>query len=157
MDEMLEKYFLRKEKEKREERNKLLISEGLYKYEYSEVFKTDIKVPIEVTDDEYLKILECSSITPVHDTEYDENIIARVMRGSAVILFILNFIGSMFISALTTHTSYYSGKTYTEIDFNEFNWTVFLSLVLISFFGCLLMYAVGEIVDKLDRIEKKNN
>lgn len=87
----------------------------------------------------------------------NENVIAQVVKRAAVVLFVLELIGSMFISAITTHSSYYSGNTYLEIDFDEFNWTIFLSLVMINFFGCLLMYAVGEIIDKLDRIEKKSS
>ncbi len=158
MNEMLEKYFLRKEEERKVKekikKDQLLISEGLYEEFYSESEQMYKKIPIEVTDAEYLKIIECSTKMPV---VHNENVIAKIIKKSAIILFFLNFIGSIFLSALTTFTSYYSGNTYLEIDFDEFNWAIFLSLVIVSFFGCLLMYAIGEIVDKLDRIEKKRN
>ena len=149
MSEMLENYFLRKEEERKTKekinRDTFLISEGLYEEVYSESELAYKKIPIEVTDEEFLKVVECSEKIPV---VYSENIIAKIIRKSAIILFVLDFIGSIFISAL---------DEYLEIDFDEFNWSIFLSLVIVSFFGCLLMYAVGEIVDKLDRIEKKSN
>lgn len=149
MSEMLENYFLRKEEERKTKekinRDTFLISEGLYEEVYSESELAYKKIPIEVTDEEFLKVVECSEKIPV---VYSENIIAKIIRKSAIILFVLDFIGSIFISAL---------DEYLEIDFDEFNWAIFLSLVMVSFFGCLLMYAVGEIVDKLDRIEKKRN
>lgn len=149
MSEMLENYFLRKEEERKTKekinRDKFLISEGLYEEVYSESELAYKKIPIEVTDEEFLKVVECSEKIPI---VYSENIIAKIIRKSAIILFVLDFIGSIFLSAL---------DKYLEIDFDEFNWAIFLSLVIVSFFGCLLMYAVGEIVDKLDRIEKKNS
>ncbi len=152
MNKMLENYFMMKEaKEKNEEKAikaRVLISEGLYEKVWSEREQMYEKIPIEVTDEEYMKIAEYAKKKPA---DYIENAVARVVKNSSIILFILNFICSIFLSAITIDS--YG----LDLDFDEFNWAVFLTLVLVSFLGCLLMYAVGEIINKLDRIEKKSS
>ena len=178
MNQILENYFIKKDEEKKiieqkaierekEKRNNILLSEGLYEkvfyesgdkteYIYGEYIEGKYclfkKVPIEVTDEEFLKIVECSGKNDDNESR-NANKISQVIKISSIVLFILNFIGSIFLSALSTYTSYYSGDTYLNIDFDEFNWAIFFSLVIISFFGCLLMYAVGEIIDKLEEIK----
>ena len=57
--------------------------------------------------------------------------VGKVCKGTSIILFILDFIGSIVLGY-------------------KFNWVVFLYGVFAGFIFCLLIYALGEIIDQLE-------
>ena len=69
--------------------------------------------------------------------------IGKVCKGTSIVLFILDFIGSIVL-----------GNTFSipgDYSFSDpsFNWTIFLCGVITGFIFCLLIYALGEIIDQL--------
>ena len=71
-------------------------------------------------------------------------VVGKVCKGTSIVLFILDFIGSIVL-----------GNTFAipdEYSFSDpsFNWTIFLYGVIAGFIFCLLIYALGEIIDQLE-------
>lgn len=62
--------------------------------------------------------------------------VGTVCKGTSIILFILDFIGSIVLG--------------NELGGYDFNWIVFLYGVIAGFIFCLLIYALGEIIDQLE-------
>lgn len=70
---------------------------------------------------------------------YSENVtVGKVCKVSAIVMFILDFIGSI---TLGRSLGYY-----------DFNWGIFFSGIVVGFIFCMLIYAIGEIIDCLDNI-----
>lgn len=64
--------------------------------------------------------------------------VGKVCKGTSIVLFILDFIGSISL-----------GNTFA-FSRHSFNWNVFLYGVIAGFIFCLLIYALGEIIDQLE-------
>ena len=62
--------------------------------------------------------------------------VGKVCKGTSIVLFILDFIGSIVLG--------------NELGGYDFNWVVFLYGVIAGFIFCLLIYALGEIIDQLE-------
>ena len=62
--------------------------------------------------------------------------VGKVCKGTSIVLFILDFIGSIVLG--------------NELGGYDFNWIVFLYGVIAGFIFCLLIYALGEIIDQLE-------
>lgn len=62
--------------------------------------------------------------------------VGTVCKGTSVLLFVLDFIGSIVL-----------GNTFGDLDFN---WSVFLYGIIVGFIFCLLIYALGEIINQLE-------
>ena len=67
--------------------------------------------------------------------------VGKVCKGTSIVLFIFDFIGSVILGNKFAVREYYS---------RSFNWTVFFYGVIIGFIFCLLIYALGEIIDQLE-------
>lgn len=70
--------------------------------------------------------------------------VGKVCKGTSIVLFGLDFIGAIAL-----------GNTFAipgDYSFSDpsFNWTVFLYGVIAGFIFCLLIYALGEIIDQLE-------
>ena len=70
--------------------------------------------------------------------------VGKVCKGTSIVLFILDFIGSIVL-----------GNTFAipgDYSFSDpsFNWTIFLYSVIAGFIFCLLIYALAEIIDQLE-------
>ena len=62
--------------------------------------------------------------------------VGKVCKGTSIVLFILDFIGSIVLG--------------NELGGYDFNWVVFLYGVIAGFIFCLLIYALGEVIDQLE-------
>lgn len=62
--------------------------------------------------------------------------IGKICKGAAVMLFLLEFIGSVVLG--------------NELGVYDFNWIVFLYGVACGFVFCLGIYALGEIINQLE-------
>ncbi|MCI5892459.1 MAG: hypothetical protein MRZ66_03540 [Clostridiales bacterium] len=68
----------------------------------------------------------------------------RVCKDISVVLFILDFIGSIILG----NTFAIQGKH--SFSDPSFNWAIFLYGVIAGFIFCLLIYALGEIIEQLE-------
>ena len=64
--------------------------------------------------------------------------VGKVCKGTSIILFILDFIGSIVLG--------------NELGRYDFNWGVFFYGIVVGFIFCLLIYAIGEIIDQFERL-----
>ena len=62
--------------------------------------------------------------------------VGALCKGTSIVLFILDFIGSIVLG--------------NELGGYDFNWTIFLYGIIVGFVFCLLIYALGEIIDQLE-------
>lgn len=148
MDKQLEKFFSENEKKLEEQKEKHLISLGLYYAEYLEnndktdeychydFYRQDYykKVPISVTDDEYEKIKEISKFDKRNKKP---NKIAELLIVFAVLNYIVGFIIGLVIGSL-------SGSAALILIY----WATFFSS------GSVFL-GLGEIIKLLDKISKK--
>lgn len=70
--------------------------------------------------------------------------IGKVCKVTSIVLLVLDFIGSIVLG----NTFALPGK-YSFSD-PSFNWAIFLCGVIAGFIFCLLIYALGEIIDQLE-------
>ncbi len=70
--------------------------------------------------------------------------IGRICKRTAIVLFILDFIGSIVLGNTFGTPGEYSFQD------PSFNWAIFLYSIIIGFVFCLLIYALGEIIDQLE-------
>jgi len=171
MNEILNNYFKKKEKEQKArlqmQRNDLLLSEGLYQKVYSEkdVYEYDPeypnseldpqtqkvkyykKVPIEITDEEYERVIELSE--PKNNKE-QKNSVASVLTVIAWIVFIAGFIvGIVLGNVEVTRGTYF---TYTD---TEFSFTIALTYWAVSFVSGIFILGFAEIIKLLNDIKNK--
>ena len=70
--------------------------------------------------------------------------VGKVCKGTSIVLFILDFIGSIVLGNTFAIPGRYSFSD------PSFNWTIFFYGVIAGFIFCLLIYALGEIIDQLE-------
>lgn len=164
MNEILANYFAKKENEAKENqrinRNKILLEEGLYEKEYSDKGSDDYpfydrgkyyrKVPIEVTDQEFERILEYRK-DKGEDTIPDKNGVSTALTAIAVMIFISGFVVGIF-------DGYGVAFDFDSMDFEEkFNWILAISSWIDTFVSGTLFLAGSEIIKLLTKIKNTNN
>lgn len=109
MNKKLEEYFAKKEKDKQGQKHakceNLLLSLGLYEEVYSDskVVSPDFpmmgkngfafcKVPIQVTDDEYYKILQLEEEKQEEELKTQDNTVAIILRALSFLFMVLGLI-----------------------------------------------------------------
>ena len=166
MHELLQKYFLNKEKEQKQneekEKRALLLSQGLFEKVYSEgsVPTTEYphldyknnkyykKVPIEISDDEYEYLKKINKQEDKKIIVKPENKIATALTIIAAIVFIGGFImGIVFGNVEVTKGTYYQ---YTE---TEFSFGIALSYWAISLVSGIFILGFAEIIKLLEYIK----
>lgn len=103
MHPMLEQYFEKKQNEEKKEREALLISEGLY--ETGEDSNNPVKVPLQVSDEEYERIKGYASKKTV---DRKESIIASWLKIFSICIFVFGSIGGMVMAASQPQDSMYT-------------------------------------------------
>ena len=170
MHELLNNYITKKEQEQKEylnkQKNDFLISQGLFQKEYSgkDTYDPDYpfdewnsethqhkfykNVAINVTDDEYKKILELSKST--NKEKPKRNTIALVLDLIAWLIFAGGFImGIIFGNIEITKGTYY---TYTV---NEFSLAIAFTYWAVSLISGAMFLGIAEIIKLLNDIKNK--
>ena len=76
--------------------------------------------------------------------------VGKICKATSIVLFILNFIGSIVLG-----NTFAIPKDYSFGD-PSFNLTIFLYSVIMGFIFCLLLYALGEIIDQLEYLNSNS-
>lgn len=167
MHELLNAFIIKKENEKKEkkeqEKNRLLLSKGLFEKVYSESDNYDAnypfsdwkdgktyyykKSPIEITDSEYEKLKElCESD---EQKEEESNAVASTLQVIATLIFIGGFIAGIALGFVeVTKGNYF---TYTT---TEFSFPVALTYWAASFISGMLFIGFAEVIKLLNSIKK---
>lgn len=165
MHELLKEYISKIENEQREklnrEKNDFLLSKGLYEKEYSENNSSSLdypcqewdnekyinryfkRVPIEVSDEEYYKLLELSK---TKEDIKETNTMANILTAIAWIIFIAGFIAGIALGNVET------GVYYTH---TEFSFAVALIYWAVSFISGIFILGFAEIIKLLNDIKNK--
>lgn len=64
--------------------------------------------------------------------------VGKVCKATSIVLFILSVVGSILLAK--------------EIGYGSFSWGLLVSVIAISFIFCLVLYALGEIVEWLEGV-----
>lgn len=169
MHQLLNDYFLNKEKEQNKllekEKEKLLLSEGLFEKVYSNTNNYDPeypesewdnytqsvkyfkKVPIEITDNEYEQLKNFSKLEQKKETN---NSVALALKIIAWIIMICGFISGIVLGNVEVTGGYYHTYTYTE-----FSLTIALTYWAVSLISGIFILGFSEIIKLLNAINNK--
>lgn len=168
MHQLLSDYIIKKEKEQKalldKEKEKLLLSEGLFEKVYSDKDYYDPeypesewdnenqsakyfkKVPIEITDSEY-EILKNFSKS---EEKKENNAVALALKVIAWIIMIGGFIAGIVLGNVEVTKGYY--YTYTD---TEFSFTIALTYWAVSLISGIFILGFSEIIKLLNAIKNK--
>lgn len=165
MNEILATYLNQKKSDKekltKENRDKILIEEGLYTKDYAPENATNEElkeypyydtafykcVAIEVTDQEFEEVLRYRKGDKTEDNSSNNyNGVAVVFQVIAVLIFIFGFIAGIILG--NVETGYYRSKT-------EFRFEIALAYWVASFVSGMFFIAIAEALKLLTEI--KNN
>ena len=162
MNELLAKYIANKEAEKRKQKDEFLISQGLCQKVYSEntTYTKDFPEsewdertqrlkfykysPIEVTDEEYQRVLVLSKPTQAIP-EDEANGVAIALKVIAILIFICGFFAGLILGF--SDNSGYSSE--------EFSITIAFIIWTISFIDGIFVLGFSEIINLLHKINNK--
>lgn len=166
MNKKLEQYLSKKEQEKRTviERKKrdLLLREGLYEVQYFDEWRADssydnesgkyfVRVPIEISDEEYQLVKELSvSSNKGYDKVDCDNGIATLLTVIAWIIYIAGFVAGIGFGNVEVVRGTYI--TYTD---TEFSFQIAFTYWATCFITGTMFLGFAEIIKLLEEIKRK--
>lgn len=166
MNQKLEQYLSRKEQEQRSVRERrkqeLLLKEGLYDVQYLDEWRADagydnnrekyfIRVPIEISDEEYQLLKEISKSS---NNDFDEEDIDNKIATTLTVIAVVIYLGGFFAGVILGNVEVVRGTYYTYTD-TEFSFAVALAYWAVSLISGTMFLGFAEIIKLLDSIKRK--